>query len=82
MTSSLGLPETGMTPAIAEGNLKKESRSLRDVSEDPAAGLRPDKFVVRIPKSQTTVLLKLNTKLLAEQREIEHLNEEIRRAGW
>jgi hypothetical protein len=37
--------------------------------------------VVRIPRTQTSVAVRLNTRVIAEQREIEQANEAIRRSG-
>lgn len=42
---------------------------------------KPESIVVRIPRSSTTVSVKLNTKLMAEQKETERENEAIRRAS-
>ncbi len=81
-TSSQGRPETGMTPGIEENRLKKGVMVKGDVFAEAEAGDRPDKFVVRIPRSQKTISLRVNTRLMAEQREIEKTNEAIRRAGW
>jgi hypothetical protein len=38
-------------------------------------------FVVRIPKDQKSIAVKINTRLMAEQREIERANDAIRRSG-
>lgn len=81
-TDSQGVFETGMTPSIEEKRLQKMATVRSGDFDESEAGGRTDTFVVRIPKSQMTVSLRLNTRLLAEQREIEALNEAIRRAGW
>jgi hypothetical protein len=80
-TSSQDAPATGMTPGIAQNQLQKGVADKSGRFVEPDDGARPDQFVVRIPKMQTSVSLRLNTKLLAEQREIEQTNEAIRRAG-
>jgi hypothetical protein len=70
-----------MTPGIAQDQLQKgvvvEPGRFAELEGEE----RPDRFVVQIPKTQVKVSLRLNTKLLAEQREIEQTNEAIRRAG-
>jgi hypothetical protein len=70
-----------MTPGIAENRLQKGVVVRSGGFGEAEAGDRPDKFVVRIPRSQKTVSLRVNTRLMAEQREIERTNEAIRRAG-
>ncbi len=80
-TNSQYPPATSMPPKIAQDRLQKGVMVASGRFSEPDEIQRPDRVVVRIPKSNTSVSLRLNTKLLAEQREIERTNEEIRRAG-
>ncbi len=70
---------TGKAPDIPKDRLKNMvappvQRSTTCGVEKPS-----ESIVVRIPRSQTSVLLKLNTKLMVEQKETERENEAIRR---
>jgi hypothetical protein len=80
-TSSQNPPETGMLPGIAPDRLQKGVMGAPDRFAESGESQQTDRVVVRIPKTKLTVSLLLNTKLLAEQRAIERVNEEIRRAG-
>jgi hypothetical protein len=42
---------------------------------------RSDDVVIRIPRTESVIAFKLDTRRLAERREIERANEEIRHAG-
>jgi len=80
-TSSQNPPATSMPPKIAQDRLQKGVMAAAGLFPEQDGNQHADRVVVRIPKSNTSVSLRLNTKLLAEQREIERANEEIRRAG-
>ncbi len=71
---------TGITSGISEDRLKKGVvvAPPRSTASPPAT---PGDFVVRIPKSQTQVSVRLNTRAMVERREIERANEAIRKSG-
>lgn len=80
-TSSQIPPATGITPRIADSQLKEGiiDRSGRYAEPDPAAP--SEEYVVRVRKNQTSVSFTLNTKRMVERREIERANELKRRSG-
>jgi hypothetical protein len=82
-TSSQKQPDTSITPGIAADRLKKVALgySIRN-AEAGDAGFKPsEELVVRVRKNQQTVAFTLNTKRMAERREIERANEARRRSG-
>ena len=80
-TGSQNPPGTGMTSGIMENRLQKGVVVNLGRFTEPELASSSEKIVVRLQKTQRTVFLRLNTKLLAEQRKIKQVNEEIRRTG-
>lgn len=80
-TSSQSPLATGMTPDIGENRLLKGVVDNLGRFAEPEAASSSEKIVVRLRRTQMTVSLSLNTKLLAERREMKRANEEIRRTG-
>src|SRR3982751_6073713 len=80
-TSSRSSPATGAKSVIASGQLIKGVAGHASYSTSVGNGHSPGDVVVRIPKTQTKVSIKVNTRLIAEQREIERANEQNSRSG-
>ena len=80
-TGSRDPSATGMTPIIAESQLKKGVMLTSGQEQDVYQMRRAESIVVRIPSRQETVAFRLNTKRMSERREIERANEAARRAG-
>jgi hypothetical protein len=80
-TSSHKMPETGAKSGAASGRLIKGVAGNFTHSTGVENGRGSGDLVVRIPKTQAKVSIKVNTRLIAEQREIERANEQNRRSG-
>ncbi len=80
-TSSQKMPETGAKSDAESGQLIKGVAGKLAYSTGAESGPGSGDFVVRIPKAQAKVSIKVNTRLIAEQREIEQANEQNRRSG-
>jgi hypothetical protein len=80
-TSSQKMSETGAKSGAASGRLIKGVTGSPKYSTVVENGHGSGDFVVRIPKTQAKVSIKVNTRLIAEQREIERANEQNRRSG-
>ncbi len=80
-TSSQALPATCITPVVGGDRLKKgvvvPSQSSTELGREGGAG----GIIVRVPRMQTTVAVKVNARLMGEQREIERANASSHRSG-
>ena len=81
VTGSRKQSETRMVPGFANNCMKKGVMSACDKTTSMAGERVHGDFVVRIPRSQTSVSLKVNARAMAERREIERENDVIRRSG-
>jgi hypothetical protein len=80
-TSSHKIPDTCAKLSAASGRLIKGVTVYSKCSTVVENGQDSGDVVVRIPKTQSKVYVKVNTRLIAEQREIERANEQNRRSG-
>jgi hypothetical protein len=80
-TSSQNMSQTGAKSVAASGGLIKGVAGNFTYSTGVENHHGSGDFVVRIPKTQEKVSIKVNTRLIAEQREIERANEQTRRSG-
>jgi hypothetical protein len=78
--SKKSLPTT-MKPAISDSQFKKGYAGVTEYSTSVTADGAFGDFIVRVPRDQRSIAVKLNTRLLTEQREIEQANDAIRRTG-
>jgi hypothetical protein len=74
-------PATGITPDIAEEQLKEGIVGYPGQHPESEDAPPPEEFVVRLRKNQMSVAFRLNTKRMLERREIEQANDAIRRSG-
>jgi hypothetical protein len=80
-TGSQRKSTTRMTSGIADGQTRAGFVTISRCANTSGPPRVMGDFVVRIPKDQKSIAVKINTRLMAEQREIERANDAIRRSG-
>lgn len=78
-TSSQNPPATGITPGISPSVLKKAVVVVPHHSSTSYDEKHSGDFVVRLPRTQATISVKLDTKAMIEQRETERANDAMRK---